>query len=76
VVPFFRPSFFRKQPAMPTPSLAEALTLTPGADGALVARLTGGFSNAPMAMDPLKGAPFGGREREDGGAPPPRRAAP
>lgn len=40
--------------------LSEALILTPGADGVLTARLDPGFSNAPLAADPLKGAPFGG----------------
>jgi len=41
-------------------TLAEALTLTDEGDGGLVARLDAGFSNAPQAMDPAKGAPFGG----------------
>ena len=41
-------------------TLSEALALTPDDDGGLVARLSGAFSNAPMAMPPEKGAPFGG----------------
>jgi len=41
-------------------SLSDALSLTPGPDGALSARLTTDFSNAPLAMDPNRGAPFGG----------------
>ena len=45
---------------MTPPTLAEALTLTEDGDGALAARLDAGFSNAPQAMDPTKGAPFGG----------------
>lgn len=44
---------------MTTTTLAEALTLTPRA-GALTAALRPEFSNAPQAVDPLKGAPFGG----------------
>lgn len=40
--------------------LTEALTLTPGAGGVLTARLDASYSNGPQAMDPLKGAPFGG----------------
>lgn len=45
---------------MTTQTLAEALTLTDDGDGGLVARLDAGFSNAPQAMDPNRGAPFGG----------------
>ncbi|HST92440.1 MAG TPA: thioesterase family protein [Brevundimonas sp.] len=41
-------------------TLAEALTLTADDAGGLVARLTGGFSNAPQSAPPEKGAPFGG----------------
>jgi acyl-CoA thioesterase len=41
-------------------TLAEALTLTSDGDGGLVARLTGGFSNAPHAAPQERGAPFGG----------------
>jgi len=41
-------------------TLSEALALTPDDDDGLVARLSGAFSNAPMAMPPEKGAPFGG----------------
>ena len=41
-------------------TLTEALTLTDDDGRGLVARLDPGFSNAPMAVDPLKGAPFGG----------------
>jgi len=41
-------------------TLAEALSLTSGTDGSLSARLTSDFSNAPLAMDPTRGAPFGG----------------
>ena len=40
--------------------LSEALALNPAEDGGLVARLDPSFSNAPQAMDPAKGAPFGG----------------
>lgn len=43
-----------------TPSLAEALTLTEDGSGGLLARLDPGFSNAPQATDPARGAPFGG----------------
>lgn len=41
-------------------TLADALTLSPGEDGRLSARLTTDFSNAPVAMEPERGAPFGG----------------
>jgi len=41
-------------------TLADALTLTPDGAGGLIARLSGDFSNAPLSMDPGKGAPFGG----------------
>lgn len=41
-------------------SLEQALTLTPGPDGVMTADVTTAFSNAPLAMDPAKGAPFGG----------------
>jgi acyl-CoA thioesterase len=44
---------------MNTTTLAEALTLTPRG-GVLTATLHPEFSNAPQAVDPLKGAPFGG----------------
>ena len=40
-------------------TLSDALTLAPSGDG-LAARLDPGFSNAPQAMDPTRGAPFGG----------------
>ena len=45
---------------MTAQTLIEALTLTEDADGGLTVRLDAGFSNAPQAMDPTKGAPFGG----------------
>lgn len=45
---------------MMTQSLADALTLNDDGSGGLVARLDAGFSNAPQAMDPARGAPFGG----------------
>lgn len=41
-------------------TLSEALTLTPAGGDAWRARLDTSFSNAPQAVDPLKGAPFGG----------------
>lgn len=41
-------------------TLDQALTLTPGEDGVLTADVTTAFSNAPLAMEPTKGAPFGG----------------
>jgi hypothetical protein len=41
------------------PTLEEALSLRPDADG-LAAHLTGGFSNGPQAGPPEAGAPFGG----------------
>lgn len=41
-------------------TLAEALSLTDDGAGALTARLTGGFSNAPQSMPQERGAPFGG----------------
>jgi len=41
-------------------TLCEALTLTSDDAGGLVAGLSGTFSNAPRAMPPEKGAPFGG----------------
>ena len=41
-------------------ALADALTLTDDGHGGLTAQLDHGFSNAPQAMDPAKGAPFGG----------------
>ena len=40
--------------------LTQALELRHAAEGALTTRLDSGFSNAPQAVDPLKGAPFGG----------------
>lgn len=43
-----------------TQTLREALTLTPGREGVLIADVRTEFSNAPMIIDPLKGAPFGG----------------
>ncbi len=45
---------------MMTQTLAEALILTDDGEGGLIARLDTGFSNAPQAMDPNRGAPFGG----------------
>lgn len=45
---------------MQAPSLDDALTLTPAADGALVARLDPAYSNAPQSLPPERGAPFGG----------------
>lgn len=41
-------------------TLEQALTLTPGADGVLTADVTTDFSNAPLAMEAARGAPFGG----------------
>jgi acyl-CoA thioesterase len=41
-------------------TLAEAMALTPSEGGTLTARLTRDFSNAALAMDPDRGAPFGG----------------
>tara|TARA_R110002051_G_scaffold223161_1_gene286563 strand:- start:233 stop:1069 length:837 start_codon:yes stop_codon:yes gene_type:complete len=41
-------------------TLSEALALRPDDAGDLVASLSGAFSNAPQAMPPEKGAPFGG----------------
>jgi acyl-CoA thioesterase len=41
-------------------TLTQALTLTPDDDKGLIAQLSGAFSNAPQAMPPEKGAPFGG----------------
>ncbi len=41
-------------------TLAEALTLTADGEAGLVARLTGGFSNAPQSAPQERGAPFGG----------------
>jgi len=41
-------------------TLSEALTLTSDDAGGLIASLSGAFSNAPLAMPPEKGAPFGG----------------
>jgi len=43
-----------------TQTLSEALTLRDDGAGGLVSRLDPGFSNAPQAVDPVKGAPFGG----------------
>ena len=45
---------------MMTQTLAEALILTDDGEGGLIAWLDAGFSNAPQAMDPTRGAPFGG----------------
>lgn len=44
----------------PVQSLDDAFALSPAEDVARVATLTPDFSNAPLAADPLKGAPFGG----------------
>lgn len=41
-------------------TLSDALTLGPDEEGGLSARLTRDFSNAPLAMDPHLGGPFGG----------------
>lgn len=41
-------------------TLADALTLVPDEAGALTARLTGDFSNAPRSAPQTAGAPFGG----------------
>lgn len=41
-------------------TLAEALQLSPDADGVLSADLTGAFSNGPQSMPPEAGRPFGG----------------
>lgn len=41
-------------------TLAEAMALMPSGDGTLTAHLTRDFSNAALAMDPDRGAPFGG----------------
>jgi len=41
-------------------TLSEALALTADENGGLIARLSGAFSNAPMALPQEKGAPFGG----------------
>jgi acyl-CoA thioesterase len=46
--------------SMDRQTLTEALNLTPVGEGALEAQLTRDFSNAPLAMDPDRGAPFGG----------------
>ena len=43
-----------------TQTLTEALTLTDDGAGGLVSQLDPGFSNAPQAVDPARGAPFGG----------------
>lgn len=45
---------------MTSQTLADALTLTDDGAGGLTAIIDGGFSNAPQAADPKKGAPFGG----------------
>ncbi len=45
---------------MTTSTLTEALTLTEDATRGLSARIDPAFSNAPQAMDPTRGAPFGG----------------
>ena len=42
------------------PSLSEALILNDDGEGGLVARLDGGFSNAPQSAPQERGAPFGG----------------
>jgi acyl-CoA thioesterase len=47
-------------PDLPVPSLTEALSFTRGDEGDLAVRLHSGFSNAPQAGDPARGAPFGG----------------
>ena len=41
-------------------TLSQALALTPDENGGLGASLSGAFSNAPQAMPPERGAPFGG----------------
>lgn len=41
-------------------TLSQALALTSDGTGGLIADLTGAFSNAPQAVPPEKGAPFGG----------------
>src|SRR5690606_6619076 len=43
-----------------TQTLTEALTLIDDGAGGLMARLDGGFSNAPQSAPQDKGAPFGG----------------
>lgn len=45
---------------MTNQTLSQALALTSDDAGGLVAHLSGAFSNAPQAMPPEKGAPFGG----------------
>jgi len=44
----------------PRTTLPDALTLTPGDDGALLAAMHGAFSNAPGGRPPEEGRPFGG----------------
>jgi acyl-coenzyme A thioesterase PaaI-like protein len=46
--------------SMTQQTLAEAMALTLSGGGTMTARLTRDFSNAPLAMDPDRGAPFGG----------------
>ena len=41
-------------------TLSQALALSSDGEGGLTANLSGAFSNAPQAMPPEKGAPFGG----------------
>jgi acyl-CoA thioesterase len=53
-------SLRRYRSPMTKQTLEQALTLTPGADGVLSADVTTDFSNAPLAMEATKGAPFGG----------------
>ena len=44
----------------PVQTLNDALALSPGEGAARIANLTPDFSNATLATDPMKGAPFGG----------------
>lgn len=60
-VPAFRPPFVQAiADLMTDQTLSQALALTPDGAAGLNASLTGAFSNAPQAMPPEKGAPFGG----------------
>lgn len=45
---------------MPDQTLLQALTLTPDAEGQLIADLHGDFSNGPLISPPEAGFPFGG----------------
>src|SRR5690606_11657804 len=51
----FRPSFAQDIAGPMTQTLAEALTLTADSAGGLIARLGGGFSNAPQAAPQERG---------------------